>query len=797
MNRYRFSQFELQPDERRLLAAGVPIRIGPHAFDLLLELVEHSGRLALKEELLERVWPKVVVEENALQVQISALRKILGAGAIETVSGRGYRFALDVTSVKKAAAANHNLPNATTTFIGRKGELDELRDLINRSRLVTLTGSGGCGKTRLALELAGQVVQDFEDGARFIELAVLDDATLVDKEVAKILGVKERSGESLTRTLGQQLATKHCLLLLDNAEHVLTACSTLIDNLLRNSNRLTVLVTSRERLGVAGELTFRVPSLPIPTGDTLSLTGSVPQVDSVQLFVDRVRLHRPHFEVTEQNAAALASICRRLDGIPLAIELAAPRMRAMTLDEIDRRLDQRFALLTQGSRTSLPRHRTLAAAIDWSFNLLNEAEKAVLCRAAVFSGGWSLSAAEDVCAGPDARVELMLDLLTSLVDKSLIMVRDMDGQSRYAMLETVHHYVRERITEHPDDSVSAKHLHYFVRFASESLLGLKGAGQQAAMVQVEIEHDNFRVALKTSVRSDQHAALGLRMMADLAWFWAVHGHVDEGRSWLVTLLAYPAVGDDRQHRAKALAGAAVFASQQGDQDTAKIWFRQSLDLYEQIAYRTQIAYVLRSLGNVALAEGDWPEARSLYEQSLVIVRELDEQHTIAGLLGAIGEVAGEQGDYSSARRMLEDCLTMVRETGDRWTTAWTLARLGRVAYSEGHLRDAESRFKAAMTMQLELDDKWGIAWFLEGYAAVVAALAQPLHGALMWGAAEQLREELDAPLPFADRSGYDRAVDAARQAGGHADFDAAWQEGRKSSVHRVIRDALERDDLML
>src|SRR5258706_4400453 len=344
---YRFGPFELQPDKRKLQKDGEAIALRPRAFDLLVALVDRAGHLVTKDELLDRVWPKTVVEEAALHVQMSALRKVLGADTITTVSGRGYQFTLPVTKgdgqADRASKPKHNLPFQLTSFIGREQEFAQLGALVTAHRLVTLTGAGGAGKTRLAIEVAVQLLDGFGDGVWLVELAALSDAQLVPQAVAGALGLKEQPGKSASEIVSGWLGSKSVLLVLDNAEHLLEGCARLVDHILRRSDHVAVLVTSRERLGIAGELTYRVPSLTVPgTNETLT-PERVSSYEGVGLFVDRAQLVRPDFEVTTENASAVASICARLDGMPLAIELAAPRLRSMSADELSERLDQRFA----------------------------------------------------------------------------------------------------------------------------------------------------------------------------------------------------------------------------------------------------------------------------------------------------------------------------------------------------------------------------------------------------------------------------------------------------------------------
>src|SRR5271170_6862716 len=413
--RYRFGPFELQPDKRRLLKNGATISLRSRAFDLLVALVDRAGHLVTKDELLDQVWPKVVVEEAALHVQVSALRKVLGGDAITTVSGRGYQFTLPVTKgdgeANRASRSKHNRPDQLTSFIGREQEIAQLQELVIANRLVTLTGAGGAGKTRLAIEVASRLIDAFPDGVWLVELAALSDPQLVPQAVAKALEVKEQPARPVLETLGDYLASKKLLLVLDNVEHLLEGCAQFADLILRRSPDVAMLVTSRERLGMTGELIYRVPSLTVPGPGENVAPDALLAYEGVRLFVERAGLLRPDFSVTSENAASLASICYRLDGIPLAIELAAPRLRSMSVEELNQGLDQRFALLTGGSRTALPRHRTLRSTIDWSSDLLREPEKLFLQRFSVFAGGWTLAAAEGLCTGEGIEQRDVLDLL--------------------------------------------------------------------------------------------------------------------------------------------------------------------------------------------------------------------------------------------------------------------------------------------------------------------------------------------------------------------------------------------------
>ena len=497
---YRFGPFEFQVDEWRLLKEGAAVAMRPQALEVLRALVDQPGRLLTKDELMRRVWGQVIVEENTLQAHISALRKVLGPDAIATVSGRGYRFALLVAPAKEPAkppTPPHNLPQQLTSFVGRGNEIAQITQMLSSTRLLTLTGAGGCGKTRLALQVAATVLDQYPDGVWFVELAPLSDPTLIVQAVAKALEVQEQTGKDLAETLVERLGSRRQLLLLDNAEHLLDACARLAEHLLQRCSLLAVLVTSRERLGIAGEMTYRVPSLSVPEARHDTTRDEVLAFEATRLFIERARLHRPDFDVTGKDAAALALVCRRLDGIALAIELAAPRVRAMSLEELSTRIGDRFAVLTGGSRTALPRHRTLRSLVDWSHDLLGDAEKAVLRRASVFAGGWTLEAAERVCSGDGVDRTEMLDLLTSLADKNLAVAETHTDDTRFGMLETVRHYAQDRLRESGEaEAVRDDHVEFFLAMARALLDPLQNDSElQAKLLRLDREHDNVRAAL--------------------------------------------------------------------------------------------------------------------------------------------------------------------------------------------------------------------------------------------------------------------------------------------------------------
>jgi non-specific serine/threonine protein kinase len=828
---YRFGRFELQPDDRRLLASGAPVPLRPNAFDLLVALVERSGHLVTKDELLERVWGKVIVEENTLQSHISSLRKVLGPDALATVPGRGYRFALEVSHIGPASTASvaprkHNLPHALTSFIGREKEVSELAHLLGTTRLLTLTGAGGCGKTRVAIELAKQRVHAYADGAWLVELAALRDPELLPQTVASVLGIEEKEGVQLIDTIADYLESRALLLVLDNAEHLLEACAQLVETLLRRCERLVIIVTSRERLAVTGELTYRIPSLSVPDDVNDATPESIAAYESARLFIERARLQVPHFTVTTDNAAAIASLCRRLDGIALALELAAPRVRTLSVEELSRRLDRRFELLTEGSRTALPRQRTLRALIDWSYDLLTDSEKAMLRRVSVFSGGWTLKAAEHVCRGHAIEPVDTFDVLTSLADKNLIVAETHDNATRYGILETVRQYAQDLLREHGEEmQVHRQHLAYLVAMTDETQ-SKNPSGSQAYLDRVETELDNIRVALSWSTADGADATSGLRLAGALYPLWHVRGHWSEGRAWLSQLLAAAPVGQEGRARANALRAASTLAHHQDDHAAAEALANQTLAAFSEIGDRAGIAEALVTMGDLARNKRDYAAARSLFEQALTIRREIGDRAGSAAVLWALGNSAGDVGDYAAARTCLEESAAMLREiddwrvafallglavvdylqrdyasakrrltealqiqrdVGHRMQTARSLIMMGLVAHGEGDKERAADSLGEAVGLLHDLRNLHHMCEALEGAAAVAQALRNDNAAARIWGSAERIREKIACPIAPSWRSWYERQVAAARATlADDAAFDRAWNEGRAMTVDAAV-----------
>lgn len=558
-------------------------------------------------------------------------------------------------------ALPNNLPQQVTSFIGREKEIEAVKSLLGKTQLLTLTGSGGCGKTRLALQVAAEVLESFPDGAWSVELAALADPALVPQSVAQALNVSEAAGKPLLQTLVDYLKAKHLLLVLDNCEHVLEACARLADALLRNCPLVQMLASSREALGIAGEQTYRIPPLSLPDARQMQTVESVTQYEAVRLFIARALSVQPQFTITNANAPALAQLCVRLDGIPLAIELAAARVRSLSVEEINGKLDNRCRLLTGGSRTALPRQQTLRALIDWSYDLLNAQEKVLLCRLAVFAGGWTLEAAEAVGIGDEVEEWEVLDLLTSLADKSLLVAEQEQGQTRYRLLETIRQYARDRLIESGDvEKVRERHQAFFVAFAEEAAPHLRGREQAAWIHRLETEHDNLRAALEW--RSDEAS---LRMVGVIWQLWGVRGYLSEGRTRLTSALAGTDAQARTRLRARALNGAGGLAWSQGDYLAAQALHEEALTIQRALGNEWGVA---SCLGSDTYSQGNYPAARILYQEALELGKELGTSRALPSHCTAWGASPG----WRETRLRQGHCITRAWLFDGSWGTEWAL-----------------------------------------------------------------------------------------------------------------------------
>lgn len=681
----------------------------------------------------------------------------------------------------------NNLSTQLSSFVGRAIELPRVRDLMLTAevRLLTLTGPPGTGKTRLALQAAAELLRylDFQDGAFFVNLAPISDPGLVMCEVARTLAVREGRNLPLLESMKGYLKDRRLLMVLDNFEQVVEAAP-LVAELLMAAPGLKVLVTSRVPLHVRGEKEFAVPPLQLPDTEHLPPLERLGQYEALRLFVERAADVKDDFELTDDNAAAVAQICARLDGLPMAIELAAARVKFLQPQAILARLESRLDLLTGGPRDLPARQRTLRSAIEWSYDLLDDAEQTLFRRLAVFAGGETVEAIEAVCnAQGDLQIEV-LDGVESLIDKSLLRQEEgTGGESRFGMLETVHEYARKKSQELGEDRpLQREHALYFMKVAEEAEPHLRGAQQQERLARLDDEHDNFRAALQWARESDTAEAkeIGLRIGGALWHFWSVRGYLSEGREQLNRLLdkakveSVQANGPENGHephagvardlaayRTRALNAAGILADlqgdyvaaralheeslalkkeqgdtkgisislnnlasvaqQQGDYTAARSLYEESLALKRELGDKWSIAISLNNLGLVVQQQGDYAAARSLYEESLALAREIGDKRGISISLGTLGNIAHLQGDHVAARALHEESLVLKKELGDKRGLAMSLGNLGLLALEEGDYACARSQFEESLSLRKELGDKWGIAMSLAGLGGVAVA----------------------------------------------------------------------------
>ncbi len=720
----------------------------------------------------------------------------------------------------------NNLPRQLTTFVGRERQLSEAKRLLASSPLLTLTGPGGVGKTRIALQLADDLLGELNDGAWLVDLGVLTDPDFLAPAVAASLGLAEQPGRPLLATILDHLHGRELLLVLDNCEHVVAESAELADGLLRASPSLRIVATSREALGIAGEAVFPLPSLGLPDQDRSLPLDELSAFEAIRLFADRAAAVLPTFELTASNAPAVAQICRRLDGIPLALELAAARVRTLSVEQIAARLDDRFRLLAGGSRAAVPRHQALRAAVDWSFDLLSEPERATWRRLSVFAGGFTLEAAEAICAGEGVDEADVLDLLSRLVEKSLVVSEAMVSEARFRLLETVRQYAREKLMGSGEAADALRrHRDWFLRVVSRIEPQFYGGSHAGSGIdELDREHDNLRAALEWSADEPGEAAAGLPLAAGLWRFWETRGHVVEGRSWLERLLTASSDAP-LPVRSSALTGAGVLAYLQGDYDAAFAFHEESLILHRQVGNPQSIAYAANNLANVAVQQGDYGRARSLYEESLALARGAGDTPGSAIALINLADVLARQGELEEARSLFEESIATFREQGNSWGMAFALdsfgvvarrhgdhasartfhgqakeisqglgderglaralAHLAEVAGLEGDVAGAAKLHRESLAIRQGLGDLPGIATGLEKLAEVLSAEAPDTAGQLL-GRAEALRQSIRAPTPAEARAECERCLGQLAAVLGVERLEAMRSEGRRQGTEELL-----------
>ncbi len=734
----------------------------------------HGGQVLLSHAVSDLVRDRLPAAVSVRDLGVVRLRDLTGPERVYQLVAPGLRR--EFPALRSLESRPNNLPAQLTSFIGRRHEQADVAKLLNGTRLLTMLGVGGIGKTRLSLQVAADAMEAYDDGAWFVDLATVTDPTLVPQALARALGVQEQSGAPMTETLCTHLRTRASLLVLDNCEHLLGACAALVNAILKATRVVRILASSREPLHVAGERTYALRPLSLPApGEVGSKLG---HSEAVQLFVERAQMRQSSFALTAHLAPIVASICSRLDGIPLALELAAARVGTVPVEKIAERLDDRFRLLAGGARDALPRQQTLRAMIDWSFDLLDDRERALFARLSAFAGGFSLEAAETVGADDGVGQSDVIELLVGLTDKSIVGLADDGG--RYRMLETIREYARERLGEGAEaHAVLRRHRDCFLALAEDAESELAGGPRQAhRLAQLEQEHDNLRAAIRWSL-DEPGGEAAARFCGALYLFWVHRGHYREGVRWCEAALAHGAgrIGDPV--RAKVLLGAGTLAIRLGDALAAKASLERALDLSREMNDRVLEARVLNNLATAAFEVRDFAAAQSLLEQAVSLNRELGDRTreviclvNLANAAYSLGDVmavtapleraialsrslglralesdalghlamqAYHRGDYDDARALGEAAVAMDREIGVRSHEAQKLLRLAQIAMAAGDFAGARGRMREALTADRDLESSAGQADDLDEVANLAAELGQHRQGVIFAGAANALR----------------------------------------------------------
>ena len=811
---YRFDEFEIDLAAYELRRGAQRVRLARQPMDLLLLLLERRLELVSRDEIAKQLWgPDVCIDFDAgIHTAILKIRQVLGDSResprfVETVPGKGYRFIAPVMVVapppsqasptastppeRLPETRRHNLPADLTSFVGRRQELVELPRALASARLLSLTGAGGVGKTRLAIRLAFDLVDQFRDGVWLVDLAPLSASDLVVQTIATAVGVREGRRRSVREALLDDVRHRELLLVLDTCEHLIASCAEIVEALLRAAPALRIVATSREALGVSGESVWRVASLSLPQGLASVPVDALIESEATQLFIERASAVDPAFTPTTDNADAIARICRRLDGIPLAIELAAARVVVLSTEQIESRLQDRFRLLTGGARTAVARQRTLEATVAWSYQLLSDGERQLLGRMSVFPASWTLEAAERVCGGDGIDEPDVLDLLSRLVGKSLVVVdNDVAGERRYRLLETVRQYARDRLVEAgAADRLRDRHFEYFFNEFRGVLPILRHHGQLPCLKRLRIEQENVRATLDWALASPPLATRGLELAGALFWFWVKRGQFEEGRQRLERALASAPDGSGSL-RGPALIGLAHMFYFQGHYVEAAALVEDALSLgrANDDAWLVSFALSLQAFASLEAGDLDGAETKATDARAAADLSGELVQH--GGPLLVLANVAVARGEYDRAQQFFDESIDVHRRAGDLWGLGILLSAATGLSTIRGHLEQAQAQASEALSLCQELDDARGIAWCLEVFAALLAARGCAELAARLWGASDKLLESVGSSLAGTHRWIRERHIESVRTAVGEAGFETARAEGRAMSLAQAVALAL-------
>jgi predicted ATPase/class 3 adenylate cyclase len=811
----------------------------------------HGGQVLLSQAIVDRVREHLPPAVSLRDLGAVRLRDLATSERVYQLVHPQLRQ--DYPALRSLEATPNNLPQQVTTFIGRERELTEAKSLLEKTRLLTLLGMGGLGKTRLSLQIGADVLEKYPDGVWFVDLAPIKDPSLVPNVAAQVLGIHEEPGKPITQTLCAHIREHKLLFVLDNCEHLVGACASFADALLQGAPSVRILATSREALHIRGEQTY--PVLPLAVPDRRAGAEILVRSEAVQLFIERARLQKPGFMLTEREAPGVAELCARLEGIPLALELAAARMRALSIDEINARLHDRFKLLTGGSRVALERQQTLRALVSWSYDLLTESEQIVLDRLSVFAGGFDLPAAEAVCGAEPLAPDDVLDLVTSLVEKSLVMFEQDDGRSRYGLLETIREFAHGHLIEHADRGVryglqgtvrefahealvrrddlaatAARHCDYYFVLAKTAREKLKGPEQAEWTRRLEVELGNLRAAIALSLAGGVDPVIAVKCEVALMRFRILRGYSTEARNNVRAALALPAFQEPNAARAHALYTGGVLATNQSDHAEATRMLTECLAIRRGLGNQRETAATLSTLSTLCLQQGDPAKAREYEEEALGIFRTLGDKLGEGIGLQNLGEICMQLNDDRSAEELLEQCLTIARSIKHLELESDCERSLGDLALTAGNREAAQVRFTRSLKVCRDAQDRRGEAITLWRIGKVAAAggdrdsasekMAEALRA---FEAFEMNAEALDCLEDYAellqfagrfddtarvyaaaaavrkvfalDRSprrepAYRKSMEATREALGQAAFEAAWSAGQTWALDEAIDHAL-------
>ncbi len=834
------------------LIAADPLR--ETAYCRLMEALAASGnyaessqlyrefRLRLRQEF--QIEPSAETTQLYLRLRVQARRSRLSVPAQSpglTISPGTQAGTQPLASnsanpaVARRSPALNSVPIPLSRLIGRGIERTEIHTKLGSTRLLSLIGSGGIGKTRLALAICEERAQHYPDGIWFVELAGLSDASLVTQAVASALGGLDSSAVPPLNAITTFLTSRHALLVLDNCEHLLQACATLASHLLKHCPSLQIMATSRQALGLTGEAAWRVMPLPLPAAPELASNTNdrlarILAYEAVQLFVERATEADSGFIVTPHNLDTIVKVCRSLDGVPLAIELAAARVNAMPVEQIETRLSQRFRLLVGGSRTSQPRQQTLYALIEWSYELLDDLQKRLFERLSVFAGGWTLEMAERICSGDGIDAWRVLDLLTSLVDKSLVVSEQMQGHARYRFLETMREYSYQQLQANNAHNLYwQRHLSSFLELAEEAGPHLKSAQQAEWHALMEAEHDNLRAALRYSLQGGGTGCESLRLCTALWRFWITRGHLSEGQDWCKRALNHsePETNETARERGNVASAAGNLALKQGEFAAAKTYFTESLRIRKMLGDRLGIATTYNNLGMIADTLGESATAIELIEESLAIHKQIGNQSGIAWTLRTLGGMSQNQGNNAIASAYLNECLLIFQDIGERNGIAAALSSLGTIALTsadydtahahyleclaiyrdlgelsgivhcdlhlatitaiQGDFAAADTYSKECLTLLIESNNPRLMVYMLKFCASNAYRLQQLETAAILWGAEQALWKAITLGEASHLPQAHIRALASCRTALGDAAFETAYSKGTTIPLKEAVQ----------